>query len=627
MSGFRQAGAASGASAAEMDGEPYGRQRGIGPFHPVEPMRGDLEIVAGRENEGLFAIGEAQARGAGEQDHPFRLLLIVPEAGRARLAEGDDSLDAKAGGREQRKKLLLLRLLRQVDENIARAHASSPSAGRPRLSAAPGISKPFVRRRSEIRPVRRTSMMNEEETPDALEDWTRRQLEASLTLMLRSISATGLTRERPEFFQKITPRPGSVVASPETDPAAKPDYFFHWLRDSAVVVDALALAIERGWADRAHLRHLRDFVQFSLEIGRLDGPALLARRGAGTTSQPELARYLRSETELAEIVGDHALAEARVNPDGSLDLLKWARPQYDGPALRALALLRRLPLYAQDAPEAAQALLERDLGYVAAHVDEPCYDLWEYRFGHHYHMRLVGMAALMRGAEWAREAGLGQTVAACEAAAVRARAGLEHHWSAENGYYLSAIRAAQTPGDLDLDSAVILAVVEAGLPEGRHSVLDPRVQSTLERLERLFGELFPLNADLAPQDAPLLGRFRGDGYYGGGVFLFATLAAAEVYYRLCAHVACGGALVAEEANRRFLESLGPAWGDELALRLRRRGDSILRAIARHTPESGEMSEQLDKATGAPASARNLAWSYAAFVSAFAAREKSMAPTR
>ena len=48
------------------------------------------------------------------------------------------------------------------------------------------------------------------------------------------------------------------------------------------------------------------------------------------------------------------------------------------------------------------------------------------------------------------------------------------------------------------------------------------------------------------------------------------------------------------------------------------------ALARRLPEDGEMPEQLDKATGAPASARNLAWSYAAFIGAVAARDAALA---
>ena len=126
--------------------------------------------------------------------------------------------------------------------------------------------------------------------------------------MAESISATGLTHQRPEFYQTITPRRGSVLASPTTGPAAKPDYFFHWLRDSAIVMDALALAIERGDESRASLRHLRDFVAFSRTISRLDGPSRLAAQGVGATSDPELARYLRSEPELRL---DHRRSRAR----------------------------------------------------------------------------------------------------------------------------------------------------------------------------------------------------------------------------------------------------------------------------------------------------------------------------
>lgn len=478
-------------------------------------------------------------------------------------------------------------------------------------------------------------------TPTAVDDfdrWTKRQLRASLDHMTQSISATGLTRRREEFFQQITPRRGSVVASPTIGENVQPDYFFHWLRDSALVMNALALAIERGYEESTAIRHLRDFVEFSLEINRLEGPALLATKGAGETSRPELARYLRSERELEAVVGDRTLSEARFNPDGSLDILKWARPQFDGPALRALALLRRMNLFEPNGSKAAGELLRADLAFVLAHIDDPCYDIWEHRFGHHYHTRVVSLAALTRGAAWARGVGLTAEAALYDAATGELRRQLDYHWRARDGYYLSAIRATQVPADVDLDSATILAVATAGVASGRHSVADPRVQATLERLEDLFAALFPINQSLAPADAPLLGRFRGDGYFGGGVFLISALAAAESYYRLARHIRVDGTLRVEEDNQRFLERCGLGdWrgrgpdvvlqdDDErraLAAVFRGRGDSILRALRRHTPPSGEMSEQIDKTSGEPASAQNLAWSYAGFITAFAAREKSL----
>src|SRR5271169_3972801 len=78
----------------------------------------------------------------------------------------------------------------------------------------------------------------------ALAGWMDRQYLLSATAMLRSVSAVDLVKERAAFDQIVRPVRGSVLASPEIaayDP--DPDYFFHWLRDSAIVVDALATLI------------------------------------------------------------------------------------------------------------------------------------------------------------------------------------------------------------------------------------------------------------------------------------------------------------------------------------------------------------------------------------------------
>jgi hypothetical protein len=65
-------------------------------------MRFDFDDVAGGEHARRGFVGKAQPRGAGQQQHPFGFRLVVPEAGRARLAEGDDALDPQPGAREQR---------------------------------------------------------------------------------------------------------------------------------------------------------------------------------------------------------------------------------------------------------------------------------------------------------------------------------------------------------------------------------------------------------------------------------------------------------------------------------------------------------------------------------------------
>jgi len=130
-----------------------------------------------------------------------------------------------------------------------------------------------------------------------------------------------------------------------------------------------------------------------------------------------------------------------------------------------------------------------------------------------------------------------------------------------------------------LDIAVILAANHAGLT-------GPRYGATLERLEVLFDAAYPINHNRPAGRAPALGRYAGDKYYSGGAYYFSTLGAAEFCYRS---------------------------GD------RARGDAYLETVRAFTPESGDMSEQFDQVTGEQTSARHLAWSYAAFLTAVAAR--------
>ncbi|HWC62134.1 MAG TPA: glycoside hydrolase family 15 protein, partial [Rhizomicrobium sp.] len=104
-----------------------------------------------------------------------------------------------------------------------------------------------------------------------LEAWITRQRSHAAAMMRQSISPS-IVKTRPRFFQTIVPKPGSVVASPV--PAAydpEPDYFFHWYRDSAVVMDALRLVKDEiPGADAL----FDDFVRFSLDLAGLDGRAV-----------------------------------------------------------------------------------------------------------------------------------------------------------------------------------------------------------------------------------------------------------------------------------------------------------------------------------------------------------------
>ncbi len=432
-----------------------------------------------------------------------------------------------------------------------------------------------------------------------LQAWIEKQADLSAAAMAQAISATSLVRRREVFGQVIVPAPGSVLASPviaDWDP--EPDYFFHWVRDSAIVMRTVAelMADAACAAERDRWRrHFEDFVHFSLRLCALDGATFLAASRHRQATRRGWKKFLRPDAEIRRIAGDRLLGEPRFNADGTLDVLRWSRPQYDGPALRALACLAYLAADPQPGAEVLR-LLDIDLDFTRRHADRPCIGPWEEpgQNAHHYYVALVQLAALVHGRDRAGDAGK-----EWRAAEDRLRAGLSRHWSQRCGVY-AAIRDApgETAEDL-VDAAQLLAVLDADLPEGPHSVQDPKVQATQAAIERLFARDFPINRDRPPGRAPALGRSRADRYFGGGAWYPTTLAAAALNYRL--------ALVPGQDRETLLGC----------------GDAFMATLRDLTPEDGALSEQVDRETGRQTSARHLTWSYAAFLGAVRLRARAL----
>ncbi|MEJ0004816.1 MAG: glycoside hydrolase family 15 protein [Steroidobacteraceae bacterium] len=421
----------------------------------------------------------------------------------------------------------------------------------------------------------------------ALEDWIETQYHHCAHQMLRGISATDIIKQRPGFGQSVQAHTGSVVASPVLaayDP--EPDYFFHWYRDSALVMDTLRILLERGTLGDEALQLFEEFVQFSLGLDALDGRGLVAQPQWRERVQPAFLQYLRNDAELSQAHGEFIRAETRVNADGSLDISHWPRPQHDGIATRALTLTRwlQLPMLDPALRESAAGLLQADLHYLRQHWGEPSYDLWEEDLGLHYYTLATTAAAL--GDEPAA-ASIGQM--------------LDDFWDAEHGYYRSRILSSGAASAKQLDIGVILAAVHTDLAGVRHSPGDPRMHATLTRLEELFAAQYPINAQRPAGSGPAMGRYAGDVYYSGGAYYFSTLGAAE----LCYLAACR---MAPDAAQTWVQ----------------RGDAFLDTVRAFTPPSGDLSEQFDQRTGAQSSARHLTWSYAAFISATAARGRALA---
>ena len=438
---------------------------------------------------------------------------------------------------------------------------------------------------------------------ESIEQWLDQQYRHAAGAMLRSISPVGIVKARPGFGQSVRPCRGAIVASPvlaSYDP--DPDYFFHWYRDSAVIIDALRLLYGDGSIGATAREHLLDFVHFSQALLQIDGRALVTDRSWRAAVAPDFTQFLRTDADLGAAHGEAIAGETRVNPDGTLDISSWPRPQHDGLALRALALLRWMTATALegDAGRDLAALIRFDLDFTARHWREPSFDIWEEERGQHYYTLRVAAAALLAGADWIGQRGEAQLARHYRAEAQAIYLVLDEFWVADAGYYRSRVLSSGTPSTKELDIAVILAAIHgaSAADAGRHSAQDPRMHSTLERLEALFDTAYAINRGRSSERGPAMGRYAGDVYYSGGAYFFSTLGAAEFCFR---------------AARGTADT--DAW--------MHRGDAYLRTVRAYIPSGGAMSEQFDQRTGAQTSARELAWSYAAFISCIHARREAI----
>jgi glucoamylase len=433
-----------------------------------------------------------------------------------------------------------------------------------------------------------------------LDEWADQQAFIAASKMAEAVSATHLIKRRAVFGQTIQPAKGSVLAAfASAYTETEPDYFFHWLRDSAAVMDAGLLLTRWGIEADAWKTRLADFVGFSLATTKLSGARFLAQTpDLEERTHPEYRQYIRPREDLAAIEGEAVLGDVRYNADGTLDFLRWGRPQHDGVSARALTCLRILDAGILPGAEAARAreLVRIDLDYTLHHAGDPCHDIWEEERAEHYYTCLIQCEALRQGALWAGENGDAGYAATLAEAAARLEGRLDDFWSPEKGFILSRIMPPGETTAKELDLAVILGVLHSGRRNGRHSIGDNRVAETLHRLEDLFAADYALNREAG---APLaFGRYKDDTYFSGGAYFFCTFGAAEFYYKL--------AVVKDDPS--FIA----------------KGDAILAMARRSILPSGEISEQFHQTTGEQTSAKSLTWSYASYLTAWEARKLALA---
>ncbi len=377
--------------------------------------------------------------------------------------------------------------------------------------------------------------------------------------------------------------PGTVIASPQTE---NPNYFRHWTRDAALTMD----------------------VVFKM---------------AKINRDPEKAKYfnqlLKDYAALSRQNQTAYIGEPIYEVNGMVFLGPWGRPQNDGPALRAIALIEwanqlldqgetayvRDHLYQAAMPP--NSVIKVDLEYVSWHWADPCFDLWEEVKANHFYTKMVQRKSLLLGAQLARRLNDKSASDWYELQAGFIEKSILTHLSENQDMIGASLNFTEGLNSKvsNLDISVILGVLHGGYDKFFNASYLP-VQKTFDRLKNVFAQIYPVNQNHLNMGIAL-GRYpediyAGTNFNGGNPWVLSTLAGAEYSYRVAAQTAAQDVVRAQK------------W-----IQL---GDDFVQRVQFHANADGSLSEQIDRYGGFMTSARDLTWNYSAVMTTLWARQES-----
>ncbi|KAF2179824.1 carbohydrate-binding module family 20 protein [Zopfia rhizophila CBS 207.26] len=401
--------------------------------------------------------------------------------------------------------------------------------------------------------------------------------------------------------------PGVIIASPSTE---NPDYFFTWTRDAGLTMKMLVDEFLHG---NLGLRsYIQDYLKAQATLQTVSNPsgALSSGRGLG---EPKF--YVN---------------ETRFNGD-------WGRPQRDGPALRATALITYAGWLlstgrkedAKEAKEKVWAVVQNDLNYVAHYWNETGFDLWEEVRGSSFFTTAVQHRALVEGSALGKR--LGFPTANYDSQAPNILCLLQTFW---NGKYA----VANINTDMQrtgVDANTVLASMATFDPEATcedtlFQPCSPRALANLKVYVDSFRTIYTINAKSPNSSAVATGRYAEDVYFGGNPWYLTTLAVAEQLYYAIQQWNTINSVSITDVDLPFWKSVySPAkvgkYGknsnefNKLLDAVLDWADAFVEVSHKYMPSSGALAEQYSRENGTALSARDLTWSYAAYVTMRGAR--------
>ncbi|KAJ5827845.1 Six-hairpin glycosidase [Penicillium robsamsonii] len=392
-------------------------------------------------------------------------------------------------------------------------------------------------------------------------------------------------------------KPGIVVASPST---SDPDYYYTWTRDSALVFKTLVDMFKNG--DSALLNVIEEYINAQAYIQTVSNPSGNLFSGG--------------------------LAEPKFNADETAFTGSWGRPQRDGPALRATALISFGQWligngYTNYATNIVWPVVRNDLSYVSQYWNQTGFDLWEEVSGSSFFTIAAQHRALVEGSTFAKQ--VGSSCSYCDSQAPQVLCFLQSFWT--GSYTLANFGGGRSGKDANtLLGSIQTFDPEAGCDDTTFQPCSARALANHKAVTDSFRSIYSVNSGIAAGKAVAVGRYPEDSYYNGNPWYLCTLAAAEQLYDAIYTWNRIGSLTITSVSLNFFKDLysSAATGtyssssdtySAIVSAVKAYADGYVGVVEKYAPSSGSLAEQFSRSDGSPLSARDLTWSYAALLTA------------
>lgn len=292
-----------------------------------------------------------------------------------------------------------------------------------------------------------------------------------------------------------------------------------------------------------------------------------------------------------------------------------------------------------DSTMPVNSVIKADLEYISHNWQNESFDLWEEVKGQHFFTLIVQLRAVLEGAAFARRMSDPGAAVWYDKQAVAMRHKLDEFWS-QDGWIISTLLRDPAKPRGGLDCGTILGSIH-GMSEEQtaYNPHSDRMLATHYQYVQAMKSLYKINK---MPDIPgvAVGRYPEDVYDGyhkslGNPWYLCTTAAAELMYTATHLFERERNISVSTTSLQFFQQFLPSASSGQVFGagskefrtiidgMTDHGDSFMATVRHFAQANGSLSEQYNRDTGAFQGARDLTWSYGAFISASQARRNGI----